>query len=940
MSDPTRVHQNPEPEDDRIRRGVIPVVIGLVLVALIAVGVLAFLLLRPGGLTQVAEQPAGEEGGAEMVSEPTSTPVPADALPNAPSNLDAEEIEIFDVPVSWSDNSDNEHGFNIYRRRVDILGAVLQAGQAGADATGFRDQTTVCGATYQYIVASYNNIGESPAQECWMITMPPCPPISNMRIASGAAYGRNVISGALGETADFYFSIGADGRTTFNSDQPGQLGIVDLGDLGPITLTDANLPASFDWQGSASAVPGHVYVVPVRDEEGTLIVFRIVGAGNPITLEYFLHRNVYEIVAQQCPDLGGREPGGPCVSGDGVCDPSCQPDNAVLLQAVPPEWFDQPDVFLTLMEPGQTMRRITRFFQQQDDDDGPISVLVTYPEGFGPDGMGDPTAVYETPTFTETDLDCDNQPCISGDGVCSPTCGQGPSFQGWNPATTISTAAWNNMLTDRDCGEPCVNGDGVCDPQCTPSSSTTPQGDPGYGCIDTDNDGRADDCFLATEALYAQSGLNYSPDPAHARRLGQTTSIHCECLGETMACSDGSYGQNHPVCSLVSGCTCNADDLLVCNDGSSYPDAPACSGQSDCTCDGGTLICGSFGAPVPNHPACAINPGGDEPITTQSCACDGTAMVCTDGTTYQNHAMCQPGITTLITTTSSGTDSDCGGSCGQDGICQPVCDPFWDPYDDSTQDGQGNDFQGSGPATYAAANIQGNQPGNATDPDCDGPCPPGDPTCTCMPAGPQTHTSSTYNTCLPDCSCEQADLVCRDALGTETWRVEDSQTCGGGGGLPTCQCEGRQLVCRDSAGNVTSSAVSGQCQPSSGVTPVPITPTPNLPSSCTCQGVDWVCTNTAGQEVSRTRDEVTCGCRCSGPNVICGREGVNLVNTGANWGACGCSCQGTNLVCADGYSAPDPSCQPRQCTCNCTQVCTTACVNVCTNSCTGQTCKP
>ncbi|NIN65163.1 MAG: hypothetical protein GTO63_10775, partial [Anaerolineae bacterium] len=76
------------------------------------------------------------------------------APPAAPTDCVASDDLCDKVSFSWTDNSDNETGFNIYRD-----GSPLET--VGANVTSYDDLTAAPGVTYEYCVSAYNDCGES-----------------------------------------------------------------------------------------------------------------------------------------------------------------------------------------------------------------------------------------------------------------------------------------------------------------------------------------------------------------------------------------------------------------------------------------------------------------------------------------------------------------------------------------------------------------------------------------------------------------------------------------------------------------------------------------------------------------------------------------------------------------------------------------------------------
>jgi hypothetical protein len=76
------------------------------------------------------------------------------AVPAAPTACAASDDLCDKVSFSWTDNSDNEAGFCIYRD-----GSVLDS--VGANVASYDDLTATPGVTYEYCVSAYNLCGES-----------------------------------------------------------------------------------------------------------------------------------------------------------------------------------------------------------------------------------------------------------------------------------------------------------------------------------------------------------------------------------------------------------------------------------------------------------------------------------------------------------------------------------------------------------------------------------------------------------------------------------------------------------------------------------------------------------------------------------------------------------------------------------------------------------
>lgn len=74
--------------------------------------------------------------------------------PNAPYNLQATTVSKSQINLAWTDDSDNESGFRVYRG-----GGYL--GQTGPGVTSYQDMGLACNTEYCYSVTAFNDVGES-----------------------------------------------------------------------------------------------------------------------------------------------------------------------------------------------------------------------------------------------------------------------------------------------------------------------------------------------------------------------------------------------------------------------------------------------------------------------------------------------------------------------------------------------------------------------------------------------------------------------------------------------------------------------------------------------------------------------------------------------------------------------------------------------------------
>jgi uncharacterized protein len=80
--------------------------------------------------------------------------------PKAPENLKASEIYERDIVLVWDDQSDNEEGFKIERRRVDETSFKIIV-TVPSDTPTYRDPGLEPGSTYFYRVFAFNEAGSS-----------------------------------------------------------------------------------------------------------------------------------------------------------------------------------------------------------------------------------------------------------------------------------------------------------------------------------------------------------------------------------------------------------------------------------------------------------------------------------------------------------------------------------------------------------------------------------------------------------------------------------------------------------------------------------------------------------------------------------------------------------------------------------------------------------
>jgi V8-like Glu-specific endopeptidase len=93
--------------------------------------------------------------------------------PAAPTNLSANAVACDQIDLAWTDNADNETGFEIERSTDGINFGQIDT--VGANVTGYSDTTVAESTTYYYRVRAYNGAGNSAYTNIANATTPACP---------------------------------------------------------------------------------------------------------------------------------------------------------------------------------------------------------------------------------------------------------------------------------------------------------------------------------------------------------------------------------------------------------------------------------------------------------------------------------------------------------------------------------------------------------------------------------------------------------------------------------------------------------------------------------------------------------------------------------------------------------------------------------------------
>lgn len=99
--------------------------------------------------------------GLSSWSNEVTVATPMLAVPEPPTNLTITQVAATQLKLSWSDNSDSEHGFRVECRTGTNGPWILVAGRIPANLPSFTDYGLTRRQTYSYRVAAYNTAGVS-----------------------------------------------------------------------------------------------------------------------------------------------------------------------------------------------------------------------------------------------------------------------------------------------------------------------------------------------------------------------------------------------------------------------------------------------------------------------------------------------------------------------------------------------------------------------------------------------------------------------------------------------------------------------------------------------------------------------------------------------------------------------------------------------------------
>lgn len=100
------------------------------------------------------------DGNSGYSNEDSDTTFSSITIPNSPSNLIANPVSSSQVSLQWTDNSNDEDGFRVYRSSSSsVKGSLIYT--TVANVTSYTNSGLTAGTTYYYRVYAYNTAGES-----------------------------------------------------------------------------------------------------------------------------------------------------------------------------------------------------------------------------------------------------------------------------------------------------------------------------------------------------------------------------------------------------------------------------------------------------------------------------------------------------------------------------------------------------------------------------------------------------------------------------------------------------------------------------------------------------------------------------------------------------------------------------------------------------------
>jgi hypothetical protein len=170
---------------------------------------------------------AGGSGYSNTASATTTQPTP----PSAPSGLGATAASTSQINLGWTDNADNETGYDVERSTDGSNFSLVTT--LSADATSYSDIGRAAGTTYWYRVRAVNAAGNSGYSNTASATTPqPTPPAAPSGLGAAAAGSDRI---------DLSWSDNANDETSFEVERS-----TDGSNFSPLTSRPANVSSYSD----------------------------------------------------------------------------------------------------------------------------------------------------------------------------------------------------------------------------------------------------------------------------------------------------------------------------------------------------------------------------------------------------------------------------------------------------------------------------------------------------------------------------------------------------------------------------------------------------------------------------------------------------------------------------------------------------------------------
>ena len=208
----------------------------------------------------------------------TTPNIPA---PMAPTELQVTVLSDTSISINWTDNSNNEDGFRIYRKEVSTE-VWVEIGDVIADVNLFVDDDVVAGINYSYRVLAYNQGGsESPIESGALIPVPGR--LINISTRGLVETGDNVMIGSFviqgdGPKTVYIRGIGPSIASGINAS------ILEDPEITLVSGADLNRPIAYndDWRDINEKTIVDLGLPPQSDREAAIVIKLQPGAYSAI----------------------------------------------------------------------------------------------------------------------------------------------------------------------------------------------------------------------------------------------------------------------------------------------------------------------------------------------------------------------------------------------------------------------------------------------------------------------------------------------------------------------------------------------------------------------------------------------------------------------------------------------------------------------------------